>query len=154
RATRTSPGPGSRSPTSTIATGRLSPWKTAAFMASSCPRIADAEHAAGPRPGEPSLLDDRLAVHQHADDALGQDLPALLVAWQVAYELLLAERDARRIEEHEVRVVAASDQAPALQTGHHGRQVGDLAHAFLEREELPLEQPGAEVVGRPLRAVV
>src|SRR5262245_14256378 len=149
-ATRTSPGPGSRSPTSTIDTGRFPPWKTAAFIRPSCPRVADAEDAPGTRSGELPLLHDGFAVHQDADDALGQDLPAFLAAGQVAHELLLAERDARRIEEHEIGVVAASDQAPALQTGHHGREVRDPQHDLLEREELLLQDAAAGGAGRTL----
>src|SRR5262249_13467239 len=42
-ATRTSPGPGSRSVTSSIATGRDAAWKTAARISA---RVPDPEHAA------------------------------------------------------------------------------------------------------------
>src|SRR5262249_5123679 len=33
-------------------------------------------------------------------------------------------------------------------------EVGDAAYALLEREKLTVEEPGAEVIGRPLGAVV
>src|SRR5207253_4447280 len=88
-ATRTSPTPGSLTRTSSIATGRSGARKTAAFIdASSRQGIPDVEDAARAGGRQPPVLDDRLAVHEHAHDPLGQHLPALLAARHVAHEPL------------------------------------------------------------------
>src|SRR6185295_7682980 len=104
-ATRTSPGPGSLTPTSSMLTGRSRPRKTAAFMRRrlrflvtnslrttsherratphSCRRVADAQDSPRTCAGPLTVLHDRLAVDHDAGDALGIDLPALFAAGQV-----------------------------------------------------------------------
>jgi hypothetical protein len=112
-ATRTSPAPGVRTSTFSMAT-------------------ALAAAAIGPLPSMPwlpigargravarelAVLDDRLAVDEHAHDPFRTDLPALLAAREIGREVFLAELQARGIEQHDVGMVAACEQ-PAQRMPH------------------------------------
>src|SRR5262245_29693199 len=121
-ATRTSPGPGSRTATSSMTTPRAGPWKTTAFICRPSLGVPDAQHAAGARPGELAALDAHLAVDHDAHDTLRLHLPAVLAARHVGDELLLAEPDAARIEHHDVGVVAARQQPAQRAPAHHSGQ--------------------------------
>src|SRR5262249_19566441 len=150
-ATRTSPGAGSRTLTSSMATPRAGPGNTAAFMSG---RVPDAARAAGSRTGELAVLHDHLSVHHDAHDAFRLHLPALLASRQVGDELLLPEPDARRIEHEDVGVVAACQQPAQRDAADHRGQVRDASDAFLEAHVLAIEQPRAQEVRRPLGAIV
>src|SRR5260221_3630138 len=98
--------------------------------------IPAAEDARGSLAGERSIIDDGLAVHQHAHDALGPDLPARLAAGHVAHQLLLAEADPGRVEQHDIGMVAAREEPAVLDAADHRRQVRDVSDPPLLPAEL------------------
>src|SRR5207237_987656 len=80
--------------------------------------------------------------------------PAPRAAPHVAHELLPAARGPCGVEDEDVGVVAAGEEAARLEARHHRGEMRDAPDAVLERYELPVEHPRAEVVRRPLRTVV
>src|SRR6185369_8125596 len=98
---------------------------------------------------ELAVVDDRLAVHEHADDALRLHLPARFAAGHVVHEPLLPEAEPLRVEEHDVGVIAAREEAAKRNAADHGGEERDATDALLERVVLAIEHPRAQEVRRP-----
>jgi hypothetical protein len=79
-----------------------------------------------------------LAVDEHARRCppLAPCQRVLAPRHVVLTNVLLTKADAARIEQHDVGVVAAGDQAAVLDAADHRRQMRDAADSFLERDDL------------------
>ena len=85
---------------------------------------------------------------------LGPRGPAGGAVGEVVGEPLLVGADGVGVEDHEVGGVADQQQAAVGEAAERGGDGGDLAHALLEGEALPLAHPVLEEPGVGLGAVV
>ena len=94
------------------------------------------------------------AVDDGGVHALGLRRPAGGAVGEVVGEPLLVGADGVGVEDHDVGGVAGEQQAAVGEAAQRGGDGGDLAHALLEGEALPLAHPVLEEPGVGLGAVV